>query len=98
MESYKAGILKKICYSTLVYERINKKLKIHFSAEEIEKMILETLTETPESQFIKTGKNIYVSNYEKNMRITVNSNTYRLITVDKIKKLNRGCNLQIQKE
>lgn len=85
MESYKAGILKKICYSTLVYERINKKLKIHFSAEEIEKMILETLTETPESQFIKTGKNIYVSNYEKNMRITVNSNTYRLITVDKIK-------------
>lgn len=85
MESYKAGILKKICYSTLVYERINKKLKIHFSAEEIEKMIQETLTETPESQFIKTGKNIYVSNYEKNMRIAVNSNTYRLITVDKIK-------------
>ena len=67
-------------------------------ASEIEKLIQETLTETSESQFIKTGKNIYVTNYEKNMRITINSNTYRLITVDKIEKLNRDCNRQIQKE
>lgn len=84
MDSYKTEILKKICYTELVYERINKKINKQFSRETIEKMIYETLKETNESQFQKSGKNIYVTNYERNIRVTVNSYTYRIITVDVI--------------
>ncbi len=42
MEDYKTEILEKICYTDLVYERINKKLNIQLSKDEIEKMIYET--------------------------------------------------------
>lgn len=79
---YKAEILKNICYTELVYERINKKLKTQLSKVEIEKMILKTIKETNESLFQKIGKNIYVTNNERKIRITVNYNTYRIITVD----------------
>jgi len=86
MDSYKTIIIKNVCYTELVYERINKKLNKQLSKDEIEKMIFETLKETKESQFDKIGKNIYVTNSDRNIRITVNSNTYRIITVDKIEK------------
>ncbi len=86
MDSYKTIILKRVCYTVLVYERINKKLNKQLSKDEIEKMIFETLQETKESQFDKIGKNIYVTNSDRNIKITVNSNTYRIITVDKIEK------------
>ena len=86
MNSHKTEVLNKICYSELVYERINKKLNRKFSKEEIEKMIFEILKETNELQFQKTGKNIYVTNNERNIRITINSNTYRIITVDDLDK------------
>lgn len=86
MDSYKTIIMKNVCYTELVYERINKKLNKQLSKNEIEKMIFETLKETKESQFDKIGKNIYVTNSNMNIRITVNSNTYRIITVDKIEK------------
>jgi hypothetical protein len=84
MNNFKKEILDKICYSDLIYERINKKLNKQFTKVEIENMILETLKETNESQYQKTGKNIYLTNNERNIRITVNSNTYRIITVDTI--------------
>lgn len=84
MNSYKPEVLKRVCYTELVYQRINKKLNKRLSNEDIEKMIFETLEETNESQFVKIGKNIYVTNCERNIRITVNSSTYRIITVDAI--------------
>ncbi len=84
MNSYKTEILNKVCYTELVYERINKKLNKNLSKDRIEKMIFETLEETDEQQFQKTGKNIYVTNNERNIRITINSNTYRVITVDSL--------------
>jgi len=80
--NYKTEILENICYTELVYERINKKLKTQLSKVEIEKMILKTIKETNESLFQKIGKNIYVTNNERKIRITVNYNTYRIITVD----------------
>jgi FKBP-type peptidyl-prolyl cis-trans isomerase (trigger factor) len=82
MNSHKTEVLNKIGYTGLVYERINKKLNINFSKEDIEKMIFEILKETNELQFQRKGKNIYVTNNEQNIRITINSNTYRIITVD----------------
>ncbi len=43
MEDYKTEILAKICYTDLVYERINKKLNIQLSKDAIEKMIYEII-------------------------------------------------------
>lgn len=82
MKGYKNDILNKICYSELVYERINKKLNSEFSKSEIENKLFSIVKETNEINFRKTGKNIYVSNDERNIRITINLNTYRVITVD----------------
>lgn len=86
MNNFKTEILNKICYTDLVYERINKKLNKQLSKEEIEKMIFEIIKNTNESHFQKTGKNIYITNNEWNIRITINSNTYRIITVDVLNK------------
>ena len=47
-------------------------------------MIYKILSETDESDFLKIGKNYYATNTDKQIRITINSNNYRIITVDKI--------------
>lgn len=82
MINYKNDILNKICYTVLVYDRINKKLKLTLSKPQIEKLVYTILSETDESQFLKKGKNIYVTNDHKNIRLTINSFTHRIITVD----------------
>ena len=85
----KTEILSRICYTELVYERINKKLDSKFSKPEIEKMLFDIVKETQEMFFQRIGKNIYVTSRERNIKITINSNTYRIITVDKLNKKNR---------
>ena len=86
MNIYKTEILNKICYTELVYERINKKLNSDYQKSVIEKILFEIIKETNEIHFQKIGKNIYISNIELNIKITINSNTYRIITVDRITK------------
>ncbi len=86
MNINKQEILENICYTELVYERINKKLSINFSKKQIEEFIFKILKETDDNFFSKIGKNFYVKNTENNIRITINSNTFRIITVDKIEK------------
>lgn len=80
----KNKILKNICYTGLVYGRINKKLNIQFTKKQIEKFVLKILKETDEKFFSKRGKNYYIKNIENNIRLTINSNTFRIITVDKL--------------
>ena len=84
MNNIKTPILNNICYTNLVYGRINKKLGISKSEEEIESFMMDIIRETEEENFQKIGKNFYISNAEKKIRITVNSNTFRVITVDKL--------------
>jgi hypothetical protein len=84
MKIDKTEILNKICYTELVYERINKKLDVKFTKSEIEKMIFDIVKETQEMFFQRIGKNIYVTSRKRNIKITINSNTYRIITVDKL--------------
>lgn len=84
MTDYKKEIKDKICYTNLVYERINKKLNIELSKDKIEEMIFEIINETDESEFLKKGKNIYITNHERNVRLTINSFTNRIITADKL--------------
>ena len=86
MSINKTEILDRICYTELVYERINKKLDTKFSKSEIEKLLFDIVKETQEILFQRIGKNIYVTSRERNMKITINSNTYRIITVDKLNK------------
>ncbi len=86
MSINKIEILENICYTELVYNRINKKLNIKFSKKQIEKFIFKILKDTEEKFFKKIGKNYYVTNAENNIKITINSNTFRIITVDRLKK------------
>lgn len=86
MTNYKKDILEKICYTELVYGRINKKLNINHSKGEIEKMVLMIIRETEESGFYKKGKNIYIINSDRNIRLTINSFTNRIITADRLNK------------
>jgi len=86
MKQIKEEILEKHCFTELVYERINKKLESSFSKKESELLIKNVIKETEIVFFNKKGKNFYISNKVKNMRITVNSNTFRIITVDVLNK------------
>jgi hypothetical protein len=85
MNNYKKEILNKLCYTELVYGRINKKLKMDLSKEEIEELITVVISETNENNFIKTGKNIYITNEKRGVVLTINSFTNRIIIVDKLK-------------
>jgi len=78
-------IIENLCYTELVYGRINKKLATDFSNEQIEVLINEVLKNTDEKYYTKTGKNYYVTNTENNIRLTINSNTFRIITVDRLR-------------
>jgi hypothetical protein len=86
MKINKKEILQNHCYTALVYERINKKLGASFSPAESEVLIHKVLLETGLENFEKIGKNFYISNKEHNIKITINSTTFRVITVDKIIK------------
>lgn len=80
----KTVILERLCYTEFIYERVNRKLGLHFSPAEIEKFISEIIERTDDMYFEQKGKNFYITNEAEHIRITVNSNTYRLITADKI--------------
>ena len=82
----KQEILNNHCYTELVYQRINKKLGENFSKIESEALIQKVLVETDVKNFEKLGKNYYISNSKYNIKLTINSNTCRVITVDKLVK------------
>ncbi|QTD37338.1 DUF3781 domain-containing protein [Polaribacter batillariae] len=84
MKINKQEIIENHCYTKLVYERINKKLGTNFSKDESEHLILKVLKETSIENYQKIGKNFYVTSKEFNIKITINSNTFRIITVDKV--------------
>jgi len=86
MTNYKKEILDKLCYTELVYGRINKKLKLDLSKDKIEKLITTVIFETDETDFVNKGKNIYITNEKRNIMLTINSYTNRIITADKLKK------------
>jgi len=86
MTGKKQKIIERLCYTDLVYERINKKLSTDLLNGQIESFLDKILKKTDEKFYEKTGKNYYVTNAENNIRITINSNTFRVITVDRIEK------------
>lgn len=93
MNSYKTQILHKICFTELVYERINKKLNSELSKREIEEELFDIIKKTNELNYQKTGKNIYVINNERNISITINLNTFRVITINVLDKNKKAMSL-----
>lgn len=85
MENIKKLIIKKHKYTDLVFYRINKKLNITFNNEQIKNYIFSLIQNTNEEDIIKKWKNFYIYNKIDNIRITVNSFTYTVITVDRFK-------------
>ncbi len=83
--NYKTIILENLCYTELVYNRINKKLNLELSKVEIEKLVRLIIIETDFKSFVKKGKNIYVINTERKIELIINSNTYRIITANRLK-------------
>ncbi len=86
MKSYKETFLENICYTDLVYGRINKKLDQHLSKPQIETLVKRVLLNTAITNYEKIGKNVYVTNTESNIRLTINTFTNRIITADRINK------------
>lgn len=78
-------MLSKIGYTQLVYGRINKKLKTSYSNAEIEALIYNIIQHTKENEVEQIGKNYYLSSSQHKIRITINSYTFRVITVDRLK-------------
>lgn len=73
---------QKVCYTPLVFERVNKKLKIDFSIAEIKSMVQNIINDST-TEITKTGKNYYLLN--KQTELVINSYNYRLITVNRKK-------------
>ena len=92
MPTPKKDILANICYTELVYGRINKKLQLSLSNDKIEELVLAIIKQTDEVDFKKIGKNIYISNQNRNIGLTINSYIFRIITAD---KLNRGVSVLV---
>lgn len=85
MTGAKRMIIENLCYTDLVYARINKKLTSDLSNGQIELFIGKILEETDEKSYTKKGKNYYVTNSENNVMITINSNTFRVISIDTLR-------------
>lgn len=84
MKIDKDMILRRICYTDLVYDRIRKKLSMDLSNNQIEEFMRLLIEEVPRESMEKRGKNYYIYNRDKSIRITINSNTIRVITVDRL--------------
>ncbi|WP_217495960.1 DUF3781 domain-containing protein [Mangrovivirga cuniculi] len=52
----------------------------------MEALIYTIILETEKSNFQKKGKNIYIINKKRNIRLTINSFTNNIITADKLNK------------
>lgn len=83
METIRHTILNNICYTDLVYGRINKKLGTSLSNNDIENLVIDVIAGT-KNNIEKIGKNFYIKDLDDKISLTVNSYTYRIITADKL--------------
>ena len=59
----KEEVLKHLCYTDLVYGRINKKLDLSLGRNKIESLVKLLIKETPGENIRKIGKNFYIPNF-----------------------------------
>jgi len=75
------AFLQNVCYTPLVFKRVNKKLTTTFSDDDI-KNLVNNIINDPLTVIIKTGKNYYLQN--NSIELVINSFNYRLITANKL--------------
>jgi hypothetical protein len=75
--------LNNVCYTPLVFNRVNKKLQVNLSNEEIKTLVEPNHSVTKATTIVKNGKNYYLQNND--IELVINSFNYRLITVNKLK-------------
>lgn len=78
-----ALIKERVCYTDLVYQRVNTKLKVDLSRAEIETLVQAILGDQ-QAMLKKREKNYYVTSLARHTRLTINSFNFRLITADRI--------------
>ncbi|WP_203640372.1 DUF3781 domain-containing protein [Levilactobacillus andaensis] len=78
-----AQIIDHVCYTELVYQRVNKKLSVDLSQAEVEGLVVLVLDDSATS-IEKRGKNYYVTNQPRQVQLVINSFNYRLITVNRV--------------
>lgn len=78
-----ALIKGRVCYTDMVYQRVNKKLEVDLSRAEIE-MLVQNILGDEQTMLEKRGKNYYVTSLARHTRLTINSFNFRLITADRI--------------
>lgn len=74
-------ISAKICYTPLVFERVNKKLGLN-QDETATKLMVANVLANPDD-VSRRGKNYYVRSRRYRVELTINASNYRLITVSK---------------
>lgn len=76
-------IKEHVCYTELVYQRVNKKLAVYLSKSEVEALVMAVLEDSATS-VEKLGKNYYVTNLLQRGQLVINPLNYRLITVNHV--------------
>ena len=66
LSQVKDEIIRCHCYTELVYDRINKKLRLKMSHCEIETLVIQIIRNAQEDEIQKKGKNYYIA--DKNER------------------------------
>ncbi len=59
MRSHQNEISDKLCYTELVYDRINRKLGLHLSSQEKESLVPDIVERTDEKHFLKKKELLY---------------------------------------
>jgi len=72
--------LDNVCYTDLVFGRVNNKLNTNYSIDEI-KLLVNRIISDPATVINKQGKNYYLLNQD--IELVVNSFNYRLITANR---------------
>ncbi|MEX0380707.1 DUF3781 domain-containing protein [Leuconostoc sp. MS02] len=72
-----------VCYTALVYQRVNKKLSRDMTSTQIEALVQRVLNSELMSILCR-GKNYYIEDKTEGVVLTINKNNYRLITINKL--------------
>ena len=78
-------IQSRVCYTDLVYQRVNKKLNKDMTPAQIEALVQRVLNNELTS-ILCQGKNYYIEDKIKDVVLTINRNNYRLITINKLQR------------
>ncbi|MES9902769.1 MAG: DUF3781 domain-containing protein [Sedimenticola sp.] len=85
-ETLKKSIAENFRNTPMGFLRIKRNLDIiHFSDTETEAYLKNTILSTPLEEIETKGKNYYFKHFKSNAILTVNSNTFTIITAKQIK-------------